>query len=78
LPLTVRMRAAIEAAPYKHPKLSAVGYGHFEGTNFAAALERAIARSQQPLPLSAPTAQTVIEHDPDEMKGPFTRLDRRF
>ena len=39
LPLTVRMRAAIEAAPYKHPKLSAAAIGHFEGKTFAEALD---------------------------------------
>src|SRR6516164_9573791 len=71
-----QMRAAVESLPFENPKLSAVGYGHFEGTNFAAALERAIERSQAPLPLPAPGP--VIEYDPDEMKKPFARLDRRF
>ena len=71
-----QMRAAVESLPFENPKLSAVGYGHFEGTNFAAALERAIERSQAPLPLPAPGP--VIEHDPEEMKKPFARLDRRF
>jgi hypothetical protein len=47
LPLTVRMRAAIEAAPYKHPRQSAVAIAHY-GPNFADALEKAIERSKAP------------------------------
>jgi len=47
LPLPTRMRAAIEAAPYKHPKLSASANVHYDGT-FAAQLEKAIERSKQP------------------------------
>jgi hypothetical protein len=45
LPLPTRMRAAIEAAPYKHPKLSASANVHYDDT-FAAQLERAIERSR--------------------------------
>lgn len=44
LPLSVRMRAAIEAAPYVHPKFTAVGYMR-EMDTFAVRLERAIERS---------------------------------
>jgi len=43
LPLSVRMRAAIEAAPYIHPKLSATAVIGSE--DFAIRLERAIVRS---------------------------------
>lgn len=46
LPLSVRMRAAVEAAPYVHPKLSAVAVGHMTGSDFASALDRAIERSR--------------------------------
>ena len=42
VPLSVRMRAAIEAAPYVHPKLSATA---LIGDDFADRLERAILRS---------------------------------
>jgi len=43
LPLGVRMRAAIEAAPYLHPKLSATAI--LTPDDFATRLDRAIARS---------------------------------
>jgi hypothetical protein len=45
LPLTVRMRAAIEAAPYVHPKLSAVGVNYMNSDGFGSQLDRAIERS---------------------------------
>jgi hypothetical protein len=76
LPLGMRMRAATEAAKYKHPRVSAVAVGHFDGLSYADALERAIKRSQSPLPLPAPGK--TIEHDANEMRGPFSRLERSF
>jgi hypothetical protein len=76
LPLNMRMKAATEAAKYRHGRMSAVAVAHFDGLSYAEALERAIKRSQSPLPLPAPGP--TIEHDPDEMKGPFSRLERRF
>jgi hypothetical protein len=73
----------IEGAP--HPDVKRPGYnsdvfivavGHFEGKSFAEALDRAIARSQSPNVINPPT---IIEHSPDELKGPMPRLiDRRF
>jgi hypothetical protein len=47
LPLSVRMRAAVEAAPYVHPKLDAVAVASMNGSDFAAMLERAILRSRE-------------------------------
>ena len=44
-PLSVRMRAAIEALPFEAPKLSAVAVSSMSGADFAERLERAIARS---------------------------------
>ena len=43
LPLSVRMRAAIEAAPYLHPKLSVSA--NVTSNDFATMLDRAIERS---------------------------------
>jgi hypothetical protein len=45
LPLSVRLRAAVEAAPYEHPRLSSVAVGHFTGEDFATRLERAVEAS---------------------------------
>ena len=61
-PIARRMRAAIEAAPYERPKLTAVATASMNGNDFAAMLERAIARSQAPL--------KQIEHQPTERPLP--------
>jgi len=74
--LPVRMRAAIESLPYETPKLSATAIAAFDGQTFAKALERAISRSQQPVPLlNGP----VEELPASELKKPFVRSNyRRF
>jgi hypothetical protein len=78
LPLPTRMRAAIEAAPYKHPKLSAHAHTTYD-QSFAVRLELAIERSKQPQLLNGPT---TIEHEElvtrDDLKKPFQRTYRRF
>src|SRR6516165_2735407 len=75
LPLATRLRAAIEAAPYKHPKLSAAAIGHFDGQTFAEALDRAISRSQQPVPLlNGPSPELPAE----ELKGPFPNYRNNY
>ena len=75
-----QMRAAIEALPFENPKVSAVAISHMSDKSFAAALERAIERSQSPHVINRPAlpAPTTIEHSPDELKGPFSRFERRF
>ena len=40
-----RIRCAIEALPYRRPKLGAVAIGQMSGKDFATLLERAILRS---------------------------------
>ena len=42
-----QMRAAIESLPYEQPKLCAVAVGYLSGEDFAARLDRAIARKRQ-------------------------------
>jgi hypothetical protein len=71
-----RMRAAIECLPFENPKVSAVTISHMTDKSFAAALDRAIARSQSPHVTNA--SPKLIEHSAEEMKGPFSRLERRF
>jgi hypothetical protein len=61
LPLSVRMRAAIEAAPYEHAKISAVAIGHLTGEDFYNRLERAINRTNAKL--IEGRAVQVDEHD---------------
>jgi hypothetical protein len=60
LPLSVRMRAAIECAQYRHPKLGVMATTNMSSEDFASMLDRAIARSQV----------KQIEHHPDEGKSP--------
>jgi hypothetical protein len=77
LPLPTRLRAAIEAAPYKHSKRSVMAVGHFDGKSFAEVLEaerRAIERSKQAPPmLNGPVEELPAE----ELKRPFATY-RRF
>jgi hypothetical protein len=61
--LPVRMRAAIEAAQYERPKLAVTAVSSMNGKDFAAMLERAIARSQAPL--------KQIELKPNETAKPI-------
>jgi hypothetical protein len=62
-PMPRRMRAAIEAAPFFHPKL-AVNANISGGEDFASRLERAIARSGKvvsPAPLLLPLPRAKVE-----------------
>ena len=73
LPLSVRMRAAIEAAPFEHAKLTAVQVGYMNGDSFGAQLDRAIERSQRPVLLIEGKAEVVVQRPADELKRPFAR-----
>jgi hypothetical protein len=60
-PIGVRLRAAIEAAPYVHPKLSATAF-LVPGGDFAERLERAIGRSRA----AQSGGPFVIDHNPTQ------------
>src|SRR5262249_32450863 len=66
---TPRQMSAAKALIEYEPKLSAVAVGHMDGTSFAAALERCIARSKEPPPKSA--LLPPVQHSAEEVKRPF-------
>jgi hypothetical protein len=69
-----QMRAAIEALPFEVPKLSASAITTMDEKSFAAALERCIERSKQPVP----RLNGAVEPLPlEELKRPMSRY-RRF
>jgi hypothetical protein len=76
LPLSVRMRAAIEAAPYEHAKLTAMAVGYINGDSFGAQLDRAIERSRRPMLLIEGKAELVVPAE--DLKRPFPRMRRRI
>ena len=69
-PITVRLKAASEAAKYRHAQLRAVAIGHLDQNSFAAALERAIERSKRPPPPAA-LLPAPEQHPASELKGNF-------
>jgi hypothetical protein len=71
LPLSVRMRAAIEAAPYVHPKLSAMAVSSLDGASFAAHLDKAILRPREPPRQIEHRADETVE--PPRWSGPLPR-----
>jgi hypothetical protein len=72
-PMSLRMRAAIEALPFEKPKLSATAIAAFDGQTFAEALERCIERSKSPVLLNGPVEPLPAS----ELKRPMSRY-RRF
>jgi len=71
-----QMRAAIECLQFEVPKVSAVAVTHMDGSDFASALERAIERSQRPVPLLNGPVEDLLA---SELKKPFVRSNfRRF
>jgi hypothetical protein len=74
--LPTRMRAAIESLPYETPKLSATAIATMDGQSFAEALERAIIRSQSPVPLL--NGPSPPELPPEELKKPFSNYRNNY
>lgn len=60
-PLSVRMKAAIEALPFESPKLSATAI--VQGQDFAALLEARLKRTQE---LAPPHAKALAVEVPDQ------------
>lgn len=75
LPLAVRVRCAVEAAPYENPRVSAVAVTNMSGQSFAEALERATSRSQGPLLLNGPAPP---ELPAEELKKPFSNYRHNY
>jgi hypothetical protein len=76
-PMSLRMRAAIEALPFEVPKLGVTANVVVDGS-FAERLERALERSQSQPMLNGPK---TIEHElvtSSDLKKPFPRAHRRF
>jgi len=63
IPLSVRMRAAIEALPFETPKLSATALVPMGG-DFAKRLEKAIERSREGSRLIEHTSASTDDHRP--------------
>ena len=68
-PMNRRMRAAIEAAPYVHPKLAATVL--LNGEDFAQRLDKAIARSHGRL------IEAQVEPEPGKIAGILRTQDER-
>ena len=62
-PMARRIRCAIEALPYKRPKLGAIGMAQMSGKDFATLLDRAILRSQTGQPLRQIESRALTQVD---------------
>jgi hypothetical protein len=58
MPLSVRMRAAIEALPFEHPKLSVIA--SLNGGDFADRLEKAFTRSGKVIEVEPTRPKTIV------------------
>jgi hypothetical protein len=72
-PLAVRMRAAAIAIQFESPKLTAVALSNMNNDGFAARLERAFARSREPL--KAIELKPNETADPVQWSGPMPRAN---
>jgi hypothetical protein len=81
LPLTVRIKAAVEALPYVHPKLAMVATANANG-DFGAMLERAIAASnavRKPKLIEAkPEPNVNGHHEPTPQEVSSARMGKSF
>jgi hypothetical protein len=74
-----QFNAAKVCLEYEQPKLTAVAVGHFDGTSFAAQLERCLARSEAARQGYVPApALPPPQHPASELRKPFTLPRRNF
>jgi hypothetical protein len=74
-PAPKQVNAAKVLIEYQEPKLSAVAVGHLDQSSFAAALDRAILRSQGSAPKALPPPE---QHPASELTKPFVLRRRNF
>src|SRR5262249_41325031 len=72
-----QVNAAKVLVEYGEPKLSAVAVGHMDGTSFAQALERCLARSAATY-LPKPALPAPEQHPASELKGNFPMRRRNL
>ena len=72
-----QVNAAKVLIEYEEPKLSAVAVGHMDGTSFAQALERCLARSAATY-LPKPALPAPEQHPASELKGNFPMRRRNL
>ena len=75
LPLSVRMRAAIELLPFTHPKLAVTAV--VSEQDFAAVLDRRLKRIQE-MKTNAIEATPLIDGEKVDVRLPPVVPDRRF
>jgi hypothetical protein len=73
VPLTTKVRVARELLQYERPKLGITTQINLQG-DFAAMLDRAIARSEGKKVRSEGSPGALIEHDASEQQGPMLPL----
>ena len=74
-----QINAAKVLIEYEEAKLTAVAMGYFDGTSFAAQLERCIARSEAARQGYVPApALPPPQHPASELRKPFTLPRRNF
>src|SRR5215471_12475820 len=76
LPLSVRMRAAIELLPFTHPKLAVTAA--VPEQDFATVLDRRLKRIEEMKLIEAKPTIDGIERKPADVRSPPVVPDRRF
>jgi hypothetical protein len=75
---SMRIRCAVEALPYENPRVSAITVTSMSGQSFAEALERAIERSKQPVPLPPPKVIEAEQVSASHLKRPFSNYRNNY